>query len=144
MLYTSLLRLVNIGLCHREICVGPDENNTDYFFGGKYPLVCILLGKPLSYFLSLTEKALLIVCRISHHYYNDTNRFIHPTLPNRSWVRHDYLYIVWQSHRQWTSQEFAVTRVGLSLTGTVTYPTIRCRILTPPSDSYADPNVREV
>jgi hypothetical protein len=54
-LSTSLLQLISIGLCHYEVCLGSDENNTDCFFGGKYPLVCMLLGKLLSSFLSLTE-----------------------------------------------------------------------------------------
>lgn len=86
LLSTSLLQLISIGLCHYEVCVGSDENNT--FFGGKYPLVSMLLGKLLSYFLSLTEIYLLIVCGTSHQYYSDTNRFNHPKLPNRTWVRH--------------------------------------------------------
>jgi len=93
LLSTSLLQLISIGLCHNEVCVGSDENNIDYFFGGKYPLVNMLHGKLLSYFLSLTGRALLILCGISYQYYYDTNRFIHPTLPNRSWVRQSiFLY----------------------------------------------------
>jgi hypothetical protein len=57
-LSTSLLQMVSIGLCHYEICVGSEENKTDYFFGGKYPLVYTLLGKPLSYFFVTHWKSL--------------------------------------------------------------------------------------
>jgi hypothetical protein len=144
-LSTSLLQLISIGLCHYEVCLGSDENNTDYLFCGKYPLVCMLLGKLLSYFLSLTE-----------------------SLAYRMWKVTSILQWHQQVYSSHITQQILDTPCIISILSVSPIDDGLPRICSnknipfldwysyipnysmqnshppPPSDSYADPNVREV